>query len=84
LQAQQEPIEGILLWTQSVTSCSPNAKSKVPQLNPMIRLAHDPKKQGACAKPSGNLITHDQTRNKLLDTSRILTRDKSRDPICFE
>jgi hypothetical protein len=30
LQAQQEPKEGILSWTQSTTSSSQSSKSKVP------------------------------------------------------
>ena len=73
----------ILSWMQSATSSSPSSKSKVPQVNPMTRPAHDPKKQGACAKSSGDLITCDQTRNKSPDTSHVLTCDKSRDSICF-
>jgi hypothetical protein len=83
LQAQQEPKEGILLWTQSITSSSPSSKSKVPQVNPVIRPSHDPEKQGTCAKPSGDLVSRDQTRNKSPDTSCVLTRDKSRDQIRF-
>jgi hypothetical protein len=59
LQAQQKPKEGILSWTQSATSSVTRSKSKVPQVNPMIRLARDPGKQGACANSSGDLITHD-------------------------
>ena len=83
LQAQQRPKEGILSWTQSVTSSIPSRKSKVPQVNPIIRLARDPKKQGARTKPSGDLTSHDQTRNKSPDPSHVTTRDKSQDSICF-
>jgi hypothetical protein len=83
LQAQQEPKEGMLLWMQSATSCSPSSKSKDPQVNPMIRPAYDPEKQGACANSSGDWIAYDQTRNKSPDTSRVLTCDKSRDLIHF-
>jgi len=72
-----------LLWTQSVTSCSLSSKSKVPQVNPTIRPAHDPKKQGACAKSSGDLVPCDQTRNKSHDSSHVLPCDKSWDQICF-
>jgi hypothetical protein len=44
LQAQQRPKEGILLWTQSMTSSITSSKSKVPQVNPVIRPSHDPEK----------------------------------------
>jgi hypothetical protein len=77
LQVQQEPKEGILSWMQSVTSCSPNSKMKVPQVNPVIRPAWDPKKQGARANLSGDLVSCNQTRNKSPDSSRVPTRDKS-------
>jgi hypothetical protein len=83
LQAQQKPKEGILLWTASTTSSITSSKSKVPQVNPMIRPAHDPEKQGAHANSSGDLITCDQTRNKSPDTSCALTHGKSQDLICF-
>jgi hypothetical protein len=83
LQAQQKPKEGILSWTQSTTSSVTSSKSKVPQVNPVIRPARDPEKQGARANSSGDLITRDQTRNKSPDTSHALTHDKSWDPICF-
>jgi hypothetical protein len=83
LQAQQESKEGILLWTQSTTSRSPSSKLKVPQVNPVIRPACDPKKQGARAKPSGDLASRDQTRNKSPNQSRVPTRDQSRDSIHF-
>jgi hypothetical protein len=83
LQAQQKPKEGILSWTQSATSSITSSKSKVPQVNPVIRPARDPEKQGAHAKPSGDLVSHDQTRNKSPDSSHVLTRDKSRDLIHF-
>jgi hypothetical protein len=66
-----------------VTLCSPSSKSKVPQVNPVIRPARDPEKQGACANSSGDLITRDQIRNKSPDTSHVPTHDKSRDPIHF-
>jgi len=71
-------------WTQSATSSITSSKSKVPQVNPVIRPAHDPEKQGAHVKPSGDLTSHDQIRNKSPDPSRVPTRDKSRDSICFE
>jgi hypothetical protein len=83
LQVQQEPKEGILSWMQSATSCSPSSKSKVLQVNPVIRPARDPKKQGACAKPSGDLVSRDQTRNKSHDSLCVPTCDKSRDSIRF-
>jgi len=66
-----------LLWTQSATSRSPSSKTKVPQVNPITRPARDPEKQGAHAKPSGDLVSRDQTRNKSPDSSRVPTRDKS-------
>jgi hypothetical protein len=44
LQAQQRPKEGILSWTQSATSSITSSKSKIPQVNPMIRPARDPEK----------------------------------------
>jgi len=72
-----------VLWMQSATSSVTSSKLKVPQVNPVIRPARDPEKQGAHANSSGDLITHDQTRNKSPDTSRVPTCDKSRDPICF-
>jgi hypothetical protein len=65
-----------LSWTQSATSHSPSSKSKVPQVNPIIRPACDPEKQEARAKPSGDLVSRDQTRNKSPDTSHVLTCDK--------
>jgi hypothetical protein len=77
LQAQQRPKEGILLWMQSATSSITSFKSKVPQVNPVIQPACDPEKQGARAKPSGDLTSRDQTRNKSPDPSRVQTRDKS-------
>jgi hypothetical protein len=70
-------------WMQSMTSSITSFKSKVPQVNPVIRPARDPEKQGACAKPSGDLGSHDQIRNKSPDPSRVTTRDKSRDSIHF-
>jgi hypothetical protein len=57
----------------SITS----SKSKVPQVNPVIRPAHDPEKQGAHAKPSGDLVSCDQISNRLPDISRVLSCDKS-------
>jgi len=83
LQAQQRPKEGILSWTQSTTSSITSSKSKVPQVNPTIRPARDPEKQGAHAKPSGDLVSHDQTSNRSPDLSRVLSRDKSRDSTHF-
>jgi hypothetical protein len=77
LQVQQRPKEGILLWTQSTTSSITSSKSKVPQVNSVIRPARDPEKQGACANTSGDLVSHDQIRNKSPDPSRVTTRDKS-------
>ena len=76
-------IKGHLLWTQSVTSNSQSSKSKVPQVNPVIRPARDPEKQGTCAKPSGDRVSHDQISNKLPDISHVLSRDKSRDSTRF-
>jgi hypothetical protein len=69
--------------TQSATSSITSSKSKVPQVNPVIRPARDPEKQEAHAKLSGNLVSHDQISNKLSDISRVLSRDKSRDLTCF-
>jgi hypothetical protein len=83
LQAQQRPKEGILSWTASTTSSITSSKLKVPQVNPMIRPARDPEKQGAHAKPSGDLVSHDQISNRLPDISHVLSRDKSRDSTCF-
>jgi hypothetical protein len=65
LQAQQNPKEGILSWTQSMTSNSQSSKLKVPQVNPMTRPSRDPEKQETHAKPSGDLVSRDQTKNKL-------------------
>jgi hypothetical protein len=83
LQAQQRPKEGILSWTQSTTSSITSSKSKVPQVNPVIRPARDPEKQGAHAKPSGDLVSRDQTSNRSPDSSHVLSRDKSRDSTRF-
>ena len=83
LQAQQNPKEGILSWTQSTTSSSQSSKSKVPQVNPTIRPPCDPKKQGARANPSCDLVSCDLTRNKSPDISHASTRDKLRDQIHF-
>jgi hypothetical protein len=83
LQAQQRPKEGILSWTQSATSSITSFKSKVPQVNPVIRPARDPEKQGARANPSGDLVSHDQTSNRSPDSSHVLSRDKSRDSTHF-
>ena len=76
------PVE-IMSWTQSATSSITSFKSKVPQVNPVIRPACDPEKQGARAKPSGDLDSRDQIRNKSPDPSRVTTCDKSQDLICF-
>ena len=84
MQAQQEPKEGILSWTQSTTSSSQSSKSKVPQVNPMIRPSCDPEKQETCAKPSGDLIPHDQIRSKSPDISYALAHDKSQDPYALD
>ena len=73
----------LLSWTQSTTSSITSFKSKVPQVNLVIRPAHDPEKQGTCAKPSGDLAPRDQTKNKSPDSARVLTHDKSRDLIRF-
>jgi hypothetical protein len=87
LQAQQKPKEGILSWTQSTTSSFQSSKSKVPQVNQVIRPARDPEKLETRAQVSGDQIPCDQTRSKSPDTprdlSRVITRDKSRDPIHF-
>jgi hypothetical protein len=63
-------------WTQSTTSSFTSSKSKVPQVNPVIRLARDPEKQGARANLSGDPITCDQTRNKSPNISHVPTCDK--------
>jgi hypothetical protein len=49
----------------------------------MIRPAHDPEKQEARAKPSGDLKPCDQVRSKSPDTSHLTARDQSQDLICF-
>ena len=82
------PFEEILVgpplsWTQSATLSITSPKSKVLQANPMTRLARDPEKQGARAKPSCDLTSRDQTKNKSPDLSRVITHDTSRDSICF-
>jgi len=69
--------------TQFATSSITSSKSKVPQVNPVIRPARDPEKQGTRAKPSGDLVSHDQISNKSPDISRVLSRDKSRDSTRF-
>jgi hypothetical protein len=74
----------LLSWTQSTTSSITSFKSKVPQVNPVIRPARDPEKQEACAKPSGDLGSRDQIRNKSPDPSHVTTRDKLRDSIRLE
>jgi hypothetical protein len=83
LQVQQNPKEGILSWTESTTLSSQSSKSKFPQVSPVIRPARDPEKQGARAKPTGDLKPHDQVRGKSPDISRVMTRDQLRDPIHF-
>ena len=83
LQVQQNPKEGILSWTLSMTSNFRSSKLKVPQVNSMIRPAHDPEKQGTRAKLSGDLVPHDQNRSKSPDISRAPTHDKSQDQIRF-
>jgi hypothetical protein len=83
LQAQQRPKEGILSRTQSTTSSITSSKSKVPQVNPVIRPARDSEKQGACAKPSGDLVSRDQISNRSPDPSHVLSHDKSRDSTRF-
>ena len=83
LQVQQNPKEGILSWTESTTSSFQSSKSKVPQVNPVIRPTRDPEKQGTCDKLSGDLIPRDQNRSKSPDISCALTCDKSRDQIRF-
>jgi hypothetical protein len=73
----------IMLRTQSTTSSITSSKSKVPQVNLTIRPARDPEKQGAHAKPSGDLVSCDQISNRSPDTPHVLSRDKSRDSIHF-
>jgi len=73
----------VLSWMQSATSRSLSSKSKVPQVNLVIRPARDPEKQGACARPLGDLVSYDQTRNKSPNTSCVPTCDKSWDSIHF-
>jgi hypothetical protein len=84
---QQFPAMGMVSWTQSTTSSFQSSKSKVPQVNPMIRPARDPEKQGAHAQVSGDMTPWDQIRNRSPNTphdlSHVLTRDKSCDPIRF-
>jgi hypothetical protein len=53
-------------------------------VNLIIRPPHDPEKQGTRADPSGDWVSHDQTRNKSPDISHVLTHDKSQDLIRFE
>jgi hypothetical protein len=66
-----------------MTSSSQSSKLKAPQMSPTIRPPHDPEKQGTHAKPSGDLVSCDQTRNKSPNISRAPTRDKSQDQIHF-
>jgi hypothetical protein len=73
----------VVSQTQSTTSSITSSKLKVPQVNLTIRPARDPKKQGGHAKPSGDLVSHDQISNRSPDTSRVLSRDKSQDSIRF-
>ena len=73
----------VVSQTQSTTSSITSSKLRVPQVNPMIRPAHDPEKQGARAKPSGDLVSCDQISNRSPDPSCVLSRDKSRDSIRF-
>jgi hypothetical protein len=77
LQAQQNPKEGILSWTESVTSSFRNSKLKISQVNPVIRPTCDPEKQGTRDKLSSDLIPRDQSTSKSPDISHVLTRDKS-------
>jgi hypothetical protein len=79
----QVRLKALLSRTQSTTSSVTSFKSKVPQVNPVIRPAHDPEKQGTRAKPSGDLVSRDQTSNRSPDSSRVLSRDKSRDSTRF-
>jgi hypothetical protein len=69
--------------TQSTTSSITSSKSKVPQVNPVIRPARDPEKQETRAKPSGDLVSCDRISNRSPDPSRVLSCDKSRDSIRF-
>jgi hypothetical protein len=73
----------LLSWMQSATSSITSSKSKVPQVNPVIRPARDPEKQGTRAKPSGDWVPRDQISNRSPDPSRVLSRDKSRDSTRF-
>ena len=74
-------------WTQSTTSSFQSSKSKVPQVNQVTRPARDSEKLRTRAQASGDLVTRDQTKSKSPDTpcdlSRVITCDKSRDPIRF-
>jgi len=54
-----------LSWTESTTSSFRSSKSKVPQVNPMIRPTRDSEKQGTRAKLSGDLIPRDQSTNQI-------------------
>jgi len=78
-----EVLEQQVSRTQSVTSSIASSKLKIPQVNPAIRPARDPEKQGARAKPSDDLVSRDQISNKSPDISRVLSRDKSRDSTPF-
>jgi hypothetical protein len=49
----------------------------------VIRPARDPEKQETHAKPSGDLVSHDQISNRSPDPSHVLSCDKSRDSIRF-
>jgi hypothetical protein len=73
----------LMSWTASMTLSPQSSKSKVPQVNSVIGPPRDSEKQGTCVKQSGDRVSRDQTRNKSPDISRVLTCDKSRDPICF-
>jgi hypothetical protein len=72
-----------VLWTESTTLNFQSSKSKVPQVNSVIRPARDPEKQGTHAKLSGDLVPRDQNRSKSPDISHVLIHDKSRDQISF-
>jgi hypothetical protein len=81
--AFQKAFQGLLSWTESTTSNFRSSKSKVPQVNSVIRPVRDPEKQETHAKLSSDLVPRDQNRSKSPDISHAPTHDKSQDQIHF-
>ena len=86
LQAQRDPKEGILSWTQSATLRKDEESSrntKITQVTRVTRPARDPEKQGAHATNSHDYKPRDQPRDQpwgqAPKASRVPTRDKARD-----